>query len=814
MTTPDLLEAVLPDADPQEGYKWLADRSFVEPLAEGIALHALVAQAVRESLRRRDPVGEGNLRRRIADHVHRRAVAGQFGLSADLQHLVVDQAVRWGLLVRHRQSLPGRHRPPRRRRPDRRGDGRRRRRRWWATTRVYFDEHPQLAGVARDRDGKVCGYYVAVSPDNAPPLAADRPAARPVAALHPFDLRTSAAVLWREAVDLTGEMGEVTALLGSGGAVGAGVANPRYGFLPIAPDAPGGEGLQRGARRHPRAELDFDGLGMQLECHVIDFGPGGVLGFQRDWIYRETGAVPPGQAAAGDAVDAGPGSCCACSASPARWCAGRRGSATAPRIGGRPAGDGRRGAGGVRDVAGRPARRARSSRPRTCARASRTRPSPAACTSAARPTSAGCTPPASSSKASWRRCAPPEPERSERAGGGTHPILNAAPTRGFDRHVGRWPRDHAAKALLWERTVRMRARRTACWPRLAVVIGLIGAMTLVTGAAPVGAAAPTIKAPTRIYGLSGNPGIPVTFLDVPDLVSAQSHDIKISNLMIGNGGCNHTAGEHTDGCPSVKVDVTAGSSNGKLRLPGITEVPDSQDSAIKYLVAPGGAFLSQSGTATVNDPTSLTFNIVGTPEEINLAYDALQFQPNGGYQYIQSADNGIRLHLLAQQGDASGDTAEADIEIRIQLINVPPTLVVPGGPIHVTAGRSGQRRQRPAADAQHPLPLDDLLNPPLADFFPYDVDLWHNDQDDQMLLLMTTDCGQFHVRSASLGIGDNISDVLSNQLHLPAPVATAIVAVIPDALKNLSMSTSQPTDFTPTLIGFGSLEEVEYALSE
>ena len=35
---------------------------------------------------------------------------------------------------------------------------------------------------------------------------------------------------------------------------------------------------------------------MELECYIVDFGPGGLLGNQRDWIYRETGATPPAHA--------------------------------------------------------------------------------------------------------------------------------------------------------------------------------------------------------------------------------------------------------------------------------------------------------------------------------------------------------------------------------------------------------------------------------------------------------------------------------------------------------------------------------------
>ena len=40
--------------------------------------------------------------------------------------------------------------------------------------------------------------------------------------------------------------------------------------------------------------------GCNFECHVVDFGVGGLLAFQRDWIYRESGAVPPNDAGAPD----------------------------------------------------------------------------------------------------------------------------------------------------------------------------------------------------------------------------------------------------------------------------------------------------------------------------------------------------------------------------------------------------------------------------------------------------------------------------------------------------------------------------------
>lgn len=303
VTTPALLAAVLADQNTDESYKWLADRSFCEPLADGVALHSLVAKAVLDSLRRQDPAGEADLRRRIADALYRRAVDGQFSLSSDLQHLVIDPTVRWGYsldigsrysihavndrdiehigAVLHSISMDE----------------------WWAITRVFFTQHPDCCGVARDNAGNVGGYFVAVTPLHAPAAAEDDVLLGPWLRHAREVLRTDSAVLWREAVDLTGELGEITALLGAGGLVGSGVSNPRYGYLPISPMIPAALRFSDALGATHVPELDVLAYGMNLECHVVDFGPRGVLGAQRDWVYRETGAAPPTGVPAAEPVD-------------------------------------------------------------------------------------------------------------------------------------------------------------------------------------------------------------------------------------------------------------------------------------------------------------------------------------------------------------------------------------------------------------------------------------------------------------------------------------------------------------------------------
>ena len=303
VTTPELLADVLDDEDPQDRYKWLANLSFAEPLATGVTVHALVADAVRETLRTTDPVGEGALRRRIADHLHRRAIAGNVAMSTELQHLIVDPTVKWG----YSSDVGRRYRIDRLRAGDvdaigtilhAVGQGA-----WWDVTRVLVERHPELVSVARDPTGRVGGYAVTVTPRNAPPPAQRDVLLGPWLAYARDVLRTDSAVLWREAIDLTGELGEVTSLLGAGGLITSGIVNPRYLFLPIAPEIPAaGEFSARLDGLHV-AELDVHAHGIDLECHIVDTGPGGLVGNQRDWIYRETGAAPPAPATDVDAAE-------------------------------------------------------------------------------------------------------------------------------------------------------------------------------------------------------------------------------------------------------------------------------------------------------------------------------------------------------------------------------------------------------------------------------------------------------------------------------------------------------------------------------
>ena len=82
-------------------------------------------------------------------------------------------------------------------------------------------------------------------------------------------------------------------MLGVAGILQSGLTNPRLAYLPIRPRLPEALEFARvlGARHVPELDLQLEGL--RVECHVLDYGPGGLLGAQRDVVYAELGLPPP-----------------------------------------------------------------------------------------------------------------------------------------------------------------------------------------------------------------------------------------------------------------------------------------------------------------------------------------------------------------------------------------------------------------------------------------------------------------------------------------------------------------------------------------
>jgi hypothetical protein len=305
-TTAPLIADVLPHVDAGEALAWLASRTFCEPLGDGITLHDLVRRALRSDLRQRDPERERDLRRRIADSLHARAVAGHPLLTLDLAELVEDPGLRslYGGegAARHRLDSvrPGDAQEVARRLAAMGGEI------WWPPTRRFFEEAPAFVTIARDDRG-LCGFSITVTPASAPPLAEHDPLLgrwlRHARALDPG----GNAVLCRDTVDFTGDpRSRLQAMLNVSAVLRSGLPNPRWCYLPVDPRRADvvAFGTALGARR-----LDDLGIGagdLRIDCYLLDCGPGGVLGLQRDVVYLELGLAPPSACRPDEPVPPGP----------------------------------------------------------------------------------------------------------------------------------------------------------------------------------------------------------------------------------------------------------------------------------------------------------------------------------------------------------------------------------------------------------------------------------------------------------------------------------------------------------------------------
>jgi hypothetical protein len=298
-TTPQLLEAVLPGVDAAQADAWLRGRSFAEPSTGGVMLHDIVRKAMRADLRAREPDRERELRRRIADHLHARAVAGETRLITDLAELVDNPAIRWGFgaegTVDFRvDDLRAEDFEAAASRTGRRSEGAE----WWSIARPLLEAAPECCVVARDRDDNLAGLCIAVTPRTAPAAAERDPVLAPWLEHARANFPDGNVLLWRDSLDLsTSPKGDirsrVLAILNTAAILRSGLVNPRISYLPIDPEnvAAVQFALNIGARHMP--ELDATVGGRAHECHLLDHGPGGIIGGQRNTVYWELGLPAP-----------------------------------------------------------------------------------------------------------------------------------------------------------------------------------------------------------------------------------------------------------------------------------------------------------------------------------------------------------------------------------------------------------------------------------------------------------------------------------------------------------------------------------------
>ena len=304
VTTAALLRDVLGDAA-ASSLDWLAGLSFVEPLRDGVTLHDLVRRAVRNDLRTREPEREKLLRRRVVDHLHALAVDGRPVLTVDLADLVENELIRsfysWDGSGRYRMDSvrPGDASAVRSLLAERGYGG------WWTWTEPFFRDAPEVVSLARDAADEIVGMVVAVTPAAAPAFAASDPLLGPWLEDARSRVPDGNVVVWRDSYDFLSPALEkptspIQAMLNMAGILQSGLANPRYAYLPIdtAYDSAMSFSSLLGGER--LTHLDVTAGGRSHGCHFIDYGPGGLLGKQRDVVYAELGLEPP--VAASDAA--------------------------------------------------------------------------------------------------------------------------------------------------------------------------------------------------------------------------------------------------------------------------------------------------------------------------------------------------------------------------------------------------------------------------------------------------------------------------------------------------------------------------------
>jgi hypothetical protein len=148
--------------------------------------------------------------------------------------------------------------------------------------------------TVRDARDDLRGYTIALTPADAPAFCATDPLLGPRLE-HARRLPDPAtAILWRDAIDLASEVDPaVISMIGMAGVLRAAHGNPRYAYLPINPRLPGAVQFSQalGAKRLDQLEVSIGPV--RIECHLVDYGPDGLLGAQRDLVYRELGLTPP-----------------------------------------------------------------------------------------------------------------------------------------------------------------------------------------------------------------------------------------------------------------------------------------------------------------------------------------------------------------------------------------------------------------------------------------------------------------------------------------------------------------------------------------
>ena len=296
-----LLAAVLPGRPTRAANEALRRCSVAELVGSRVTLHDLVRTALRNDLRERDPARYGDLRCRIADHLHARASAGEPRLLADLFELIEDPQVHWGI-----GGEPSRFRIDPWRHDEvgplvdgyvsRKGD-----RAWSEGLAPLLAFAPEMGLVARALGGEPVGFCVATAVARAPEVAERDPVLAPILAdarAHPgAHARTGErAIVFRESFTVTVPSGAGAAgTLHLSAVLRSGLPNVDRSYILAADHDDDSLAFFRAVGATHEPALDAEVGGRRTECWVIDHGPGGMLGQVRDVIRAEAGAPAPAE---------------------------------------------------------------------------------------------------------------------------------------------------------------------------------------------------------------------------------------------------------------------------------------------------------------------------------------------------------------------------------------------------------------------------------------------------------------------------------------------------------------------------------------
>ncbi|MFL5846537.1 MAG: hypothetical protein ACJ762_17770 [Solirubrobacteraceae bacterium] len=296
--TPELISAVLEEVDGRAAFNRIARLSFAEPAGSGLRFHDLARRALRAELRIRDPDRERELRRRIADHLHARVLAGEPRLIVDLSELVDNPALRWGFGAEGSPEIridavhPGTAEELREALTAR-GDAAA-----VETTLELIEHAPDWVVITRGADDSLAGFSISGSPASAPAAAdADPLMGRWLAHARARE-DADRTLVWRDSVDLTaGPAGNpaspVLALMNTAAILGSGTPNPRFLYLPINPGNASAVAFAQGVGAQHVPELDYHYGSMVIQCHIFDTGPGGLVGSVVSAVYAELGLEQP-----------------------------------------------------------------------------------------------------------------------------------------------------------------------------------------------------------------------------------------------------------------------------------------------------------------------------------------------------------------------------------------------------------------------------------------------------------------------------------------------------------------------------------------